>query len=142
MGASHARVRLREIKAGCARFLHSQVFTLRVYFVLLIWKLLSQAKLFDDSTVSLNVNLLEVAKEVTSVTNHLQKTSTAVVVILVVLQVLVQVVDTACEKSNLYLRRTCVTLVCCVSSNDFVLVHFFHLIKIFYKPKYCASGLR
>ena len=117
---------------GCARFCTAN-FHPAGYFLLTVadLKLLSQAELLNDSTVSLNVNLLEVAKEVTSVTNHLQKTSAAVVVMCVLLQMLVQVVDTACEKSNLYLRRTCVTLVYCILCNNFVLVHFFHLINFY-----------
>ena len=64
--------------------------------------LLSKTELVDDSTVTLDVYLCKVSKEVSSVTNHLKKTSTAVVVVLVNLKMLVKVVDTACKKCDLY----------------------------------------
>ena len=74
-------------------------------------KLLSQAELLYDSTVALDVCLLEVAKKISSVTNHLLKTSTAVVVLVVSLEVLGKVLDSVGKKCDLYLGRTCIALV-------------------------------
>ena len=90
--------------------------------------LLSDAELLDDCSVSLDVYSLKVAKKVSSVTNHFKKTATAVMVVVVVLKMLVERVDSVSKDSNLYFGRTCVALVCCVLSDYcllFVLQHDF-----------------
>ena len=96
--------------------------------------LLSDAELLDDCSVSLDINFLEIAKKVSSVTYHFKKTATAVMVVVVVLKMLVEAVDSVCEDSDLHLGRTCVALVCSVLSDYsllFVLQHcFFTFLKI------------
>ena len=96
--------------------------------------LLSDAKLLDDSAVSFDINSLEIAKKVSSVTYHFKKTATAVMVVVVVLKMLVEAVDSVCENSDLHFRRTCVAFVSSVLSNYsllFFLQHdFFTFLKI------------
>ena len=96
-------------------------------------ELLSDMELFDDSSVSFNVNFLEVVEKVSSVTYHLEKSTTAVVILVVVLEVLCKIVDSVCENRDLYLGRTCVAFVCSVLFNNcllFLCCHFsFHLSK-------------
>lgn len=97
--------------------------------------LLSQAELADDRAVTLDVVLLQVVQQTSSVTNHLLQTAAAVEILLVSLEVLGQVSDAVGQDSNLYLGRTCVTLVGSVLLNDvefcFFLHGFFTFQKIF-----------
>lgn len=65
-------------------------------------ELLTKTELFDNSTVSVDVFLLEIRKEVTSMTNHLEKTSSGVVVVFVFFKVCGKVVDSLSENSNLH----------------------------------------
>lgn len=99
-------------------------------------ELLSQIQLCDDGTVTLDVHLLEVAQEVTAVTDHLQKTPTAVVILHVGSQVLGQGVDAVGQDRDLNLGGACVTLVdgillddcllfCCGHGNFTFLLHKF-----------------
>ena len=88
--------------------------------------LLSDVQLLDDSTVSLDVDLLEVAEKISSVTYHLKKTATAVEVLVVVLEVRVEVVDAVCEERDLNLGRACVALVSSVLLNNCLLFVFHH----------------
>ena len=98
--------------------------------------LLSDVQLLDDSTVSLDVNLLEVTEEVSSVTYHLKKTTTAVEVLVVVLEVCVEVVDAVCEKRDLNLGRACVAFVCCVLLDKSLLYVLLHDVFTFLNMKY------
>ena len=104
--------------------------------------LLSDVQLLDDSSVSLDVCLLEVAKKVSSVTNHLKKAATAVEVLVVVLEVCVEVVDAVCEKRDLNLGRTCVAFVCCVLLDKSLLYVLLHDVFTFLNIKYfiCVSS--
>ena len=91
--------------------------------------LLSDVQLLDDSTVSLNVVLLEVAEKVSSVSYHLLKAAAAVVVLVVSLEVLGKVLDSVGKKCDLYFGRTCVALFCSVLLNNcllFVFQHFWY----------------
>ena len=94
-------------------------------------KLLSDVQLSNDRTVALDICLLEVVEKVSSVTYHLKKTTAAMVILVVNLEVLVERIDSVSKNSNLYLGRTCVTLVGSISFNNcllFCLKHsFFHL---------------
>ena len=98
--------------------------------------LLSETKLLNDSSVSLNVNLLEVVEEVSSVTNHLKETTAAMIVLVVALEMLGEVSYSVGKDSDLNLGRTCVTLVSCVLFDNcllFCCCHFrIHLSKIKY----------
>ena len=93
--------------------------------------LLSQAELADDGTVSLDVRLLEIAKEISSVTDHLLKSAAAVEVLLVGLQVRGQIGDASGQNCDLHLGRTCVTLMGSIGFDQaqlFFLLHGnFHL---------------
>ena len=98
--------------------------------------LLSETKLLNDSSVSLDVNLLEVVEEVSSVTNHLKETTAAMIVLVVALEMLGEVSYSVGKDSDLNLGRTCVTLVSCVLFDNcllFCCCHFrIHLSKIKY----------
>ncbi len=102
----------------------------------LIQLLLSQTELFNDSSVSFDVYLLEVVEKVSSVTYHLEEAATAVVVLVVVLEVLGEVSYSVSKDSDLNLGRTCVALVGSVLLNNcllFCCCHFrIHLSKIKY----------
>ena len=63
-------------------------------------------------------------------TNHLQKSATAVVVLLVQLQMLVQTVDAVGQNGDLYLGRTGVTFVGLVLLGDLLLDFLFHDIHL------------
>ena len=106
--------------------------------------LLSDVQLLDDSTVSLDIDLLEVAEKISSVTNHLKKAATAVEVLVVVLEVCVEVVDTVCENSDLNLRRACVAFMDSVVRDDLLLnvflKHGFHLINIIFRQTEQTAG--
>ena len=88
--------------------------------------LLSDVQLLDDCTIAVDVNLLQITEEVASVTNHLQKTAAAVVVLHVGLQVLGQAVDAVGQNSDLNLRGTCVTLMDGILGNDCLLFGVCH----------------
>ena len=87
-------------------------------------ELLTETELLNDSSVALDIGLLEVAEKVSSVSDHLLETSAAVVVLVVSLEVLGEVADSSGEDSDLYLRRTGVSLMSSVCENDFVLLFF------------------
>ena len=110
----------------------------------LLQVLFSQTELADDCTVTLNVNLLEVVEEVSSVTDHLLKSAAAVEVLFVVLQVRGEVVDAGGEECDLYLGGSRIAFVGCVLLNEselFVLLHgFCHLSKFFYAFHTVAGG--
>ena len=74
-------------------------------------KLLSETELFNDRTVAVDVSLLKVTEKVSSVTNHLQHTAAAVMVLVVSLEVLGKVLDSVGQKCDLNLGRTCVAFV-------------------------------
>ena len=102
--------------------------------------LLSETKLLNDSSVSLDVYLLEVVEEVSSVTYHLEEAATAVVVLVVALEVLGEVRNSVSKNCDLNLGRSGVTLVGSVLFNNcllFCCCHFrIHLSKIKYFCKY------
>ena len=98
--------------------------------------LLSESELGNDSTVALDILLHQVVEEVLSLTNHLEKTATAVVVVGVLLQMLGEVSNSLGENSDLYLGRTGISFVCSIVNDDLLLYFFFqhgvHLIKIYF----------
>ena len=100
----------------------------------LIQLLLSQTELFNDSSVSFDVHLLEVVEKVSSVTYHLEESAAAVIVLVVALEMLGEVSYSVSEDSDLNLGRTCVTLMSCVLRDNcllFLNCHFrIHLSKI------------
>ena len=87
--------------------------------------LLSESELGNDGTVALDILLHQVVEEVLSLTNHLEKTATAVVVVGVLLQMLGEVSNSLGENSDLYLGRTGISFVCSVVNDDLLLYFFF-----------------
>ena len=83
--------------------------------------LLSQTQALDEGTVTCDILALQVCEKIASVTDHAQKTSVAVVVLLVSLQMLGKSVDAIGKNRNLNLRRTGVALVGLVLFDDLLL---------------------
>ena len=101
--------------------------------------LLSDVQLLDDRAVTLDIYLLKVSEKVSSVTDHLEKSAAAVVVLMVSLEVLGKSVDAICEDRDLNLGRTCVALVGLVLVDDRLLNVFLeHGFFTFHKI-FCAS---
>jgi hypothetical protein len=80
--------------------------------------LLPDAQLLDDRPIPLDLGGFEVVEKPTSLTNHLQKPATRVVISGVNLEVLRQVLDLLRKESDLDLRRTRVRLVQSVLIDD------------------------
>ena len=74
-------------------------------------QLLADTEAGDDGTVALDVGFGEVIEQALSLTDHLQKAASGVVVVLVLLEMLGKVVDSLGENSDLDFGRTCVALV-------------------------------
>ena len=102
-------------------------------------QLLAQVQLLNDRAVTLDVDLLQVAKKVSSVADHLQHAAAAVVVLVVGLEVLGQSVDAMGKDRDLNLRRAGVALVSSELGNNgllFVFQHFrIHLSLIYGAPQ-------
>ena len=77
----------------------------------------------NQRTVTLNIRLFQVLKHVAATTDHQQQAAVGMVIVLVLLQVLVQVIDSCCQQSNLYFRGACVAFMLRVSGNNFGFVH-------------------
>ena len=91
-----------------------------------LYVLFSQTELSNDCAVTLDIVVLQVVQKVSSVTDHLLQTAAAVEVLLVGLEVLGQVVDTAGEDCDLNLRRTGVSFVSGVLLDECELFFFLH----------------
>ena len=74
-------------------------------------KLLTDAKLGDDSTITLDVILGHIVQQTTALTDHLEQAHTGVVVLLVHLQVLGELIDPLGEDSDLHLGGAGIALV-------------------------------
>ena len=81
-------------------------------------KLLSEAELLNNRSVSLDILLREIVKELLSVTYHLRKTSLRMEVLGVLLHVVGKAIDSISKNSNLNLGRTGILLVDFVLSDD------------------------
>ena len=88
--------------------------------------LLAQVQLFNDGTVTVDVNLLKVTEEVSSVTDHFEHTAAAVVILVVCLQVLGERIDAVRQNCDLNLRGTCVAFVRRVLRDNGLLFVFQH----------------
>ena len=86
----------------------------------------SQTELANDGTVTLNIVVLQIVEEVSSVTDHLLQTAAAVEVLLVGLQVRGPVVDAGSQNGNLNFGRTRVALVGGIGLNESELFVFLH----------------
>ena len=80
---------------------------------------MSDTEFCNDCTITFDVNLLEVAQQVSSVTDHLGEATTAVVVVMVALEVLGEVVDAIGQDSDLNFGGTGVGFVKSVSNDYF-----------------------
>ena len=74
-------------------------------------KLLSEAELLNDCSVSLDIFLREIVKKLLSVADHLRETSLRMEVLGVLLHVLGELVDSGSKNSYLNLGRTRISLV-------------------------------
>ena len=96
-------------------------------------QLLSEMQLFEDRTIAIDVLLLEIVEKISSVTDHLQHTAAAVVVLGVLLEMLIELVDSRGKNRDLYLGRTGIGLMGLVGSDHCLLCvllnHGIHLIK-------------
>ena len=101
-------------------------------------KLLSQAELFYDSAVALDVNFLKICKQVAAMADHLEKASAGVVVLLVLLHMLGKGLDSVGQDRDLDLGRTGVALMGLVLFDDLCFFFFGNLLN--YLQKTCFSG--
>ena len=85
---------------------------------LIMIKLLADTETGDDGTVTLDVGVDEGVEKSLSLADHFQQAASGVVVVLVLLQMLGEVVDSLGENRNLHFGRTCVALVCGVLFDD------------------------
>ena len=76
------------------------------FFLIFSAKSLTDTKLFDDSTIALDVFSLQVIQHATTLTDEGRQCALCTEVLTVLLQVLGQVVDTEGEQCNLALGRT------------------------------------
>src|SRR5688572_11384265 len=81
----------------------------------------AQAETFDDRAVALDLGLLQVVEEPTALAHEEQQPATAVVVVLVLLEVLGQVSDAVAQQRDLYFGRTGVALSHGVLGDDLLL---------------------
>ena len=94
--------------------------------------LLTDTELLDDRTITIDVLLGQIAQQIATVTNHLEQTATAVMVVGMLLQMLSQLVDASGQNRDLNLRRTGIGVMQLVLCDDLIfnvlLDHFiFHL---------------
>lgn len=87
-------------------------------------QLLTNLELLDQITISIDVLRLQIIKKTASLTNHLVKTASAVIVLLVVLKVLGELLDSCGKKRYLYFGGTGILRVLSVLGNDFRLLLF------------------
>ncbi len=98
--------------------------------------LLTESEFRYDCTITLNVLLLEIVEKVAALTDHLEKTTTAVIVLVVNLKMLCELRDALCKNSDLYLRRTGIGIVEAVICDNLCLLFlknhcFFTFLYIF-----------
>ena len=74
-------------------------------FRLILTSLFSDAKPFDQSTISFDINLLEVLKQLAAFTDQTQQCALGAEVVLVCLEVIRKVVDTVRKQRDLTLGR-------------------------------------
>ena len=70
--------------------------------------LLTEVQSLNDSTITLDIYLLQVLQQLTALTDHLQHRTLSAEVVTVVLEVLCKVADTVREQRDLALWRTCI----------------------------------
>ena len=89
--------------------------------------LLSDVESCDDRTVALDINVHQILEEISSASNHLKESATAVVVVGVSLKVLVERVDSVGKNRDLYLGGSGIAFASCVLGDDCLLFSFSHV---------------
>ena len=89
--------------------------------------LLSDVESCDDRTVALDVVVHQILEKVSSATNHLKESATAVVVVGVSLEMLVERVDSVGKNRDLYLGGSGIAFASCVLGDDCLLFSFSHV---------------
>ena len=106
--------------------------------------LLSDVESCDDRTVALDINVHQILEEISSASNHLKESATAVVVVGVSLKVLVERVDSVGKNRDLYLGGSGIAFASCVLGDDCLLFSFSHVFspheKIFYALTQLTAG--
>ena len=86
--------------------------------------LLAKTESLYDSTIAIDIGVVEVLQQLTALTyEHSQRTS-CVVVLVILLQVLSQVRDTVREEGDLCLCRTGISGCLAILTEDFLLLSF------------------
>ncbi len=106
------------------------------------FNLLSDVQFLDDRAVTLDIDLLQICKKISSVTDHLKKSAAAVVVLVVSLEVLCEGVDAISEERDLNLGRTCVALVSLVLVDDRLFYVFLNHGFFTFHNIFCANPVR
>jgi hypothetical protein len=79
---------------------------------MLILELVPEAQFLDDLPVSVDIRTLQVVQETATTSDHLEESTTTVVVLLVEAEVIRQIVDLLGEQGDLNAGRASVGLVC------------------------------
>ena len=94
-------------------------------------QLLTNAKLRDNRTVTVDILLNQIVQQITAAANHFQKSSAGMVVIFMGFQMFRQIVDSFCQNCDLDFRRTGVVFMGAVGIDNrlffFFQQHYFHL---------------
>ena len=86
--------------------------------------LLTEAEGLDDSTITIDIVVVEILQQLTALTyKHRQRTG-GVVVLVILLQVLCQVRDAIAEKGDLCLCGTCVGSAIAILTDDLFFLGF------------------
>ena len=109
-------------------------------FSVLCRKLLTDAELLDDSSVTVNILLGEVVEKVSSLTYHHLKTSSGMEVLGVNLKMLGKVSDLFGKDSDLNFGRTGIVLVNSVLVNKLTLEFFFHVFHLIKYISFSSNG--
>ena len=88
--------------------------------------LLAQTQLRNQSTVTLDVNLLQVLHHAAALTDHQQQTTMRVVILRMVLQMRVEVIDAGGQQRDLHLGGAGVALVTGIFLDDSFLHYLIH----------------
>ena len=75
---------------------------------LVIYLLLTQAESLDNGTVAINVVDIKILQQLAATTYHHGQRASGDIILMILLQVLCQMLNTIGEQSNLSLRRTCI----------------------------------
>ena len=81
-------------------------------------------KSLNDSTISFNIVLHKISEKITAMTNHLKKTATGMMILVVLFEMLVKVIDPVSKDSYLDLRGSCVAFLDSVFFDNFLFFLF------------------